>query len=132
MTTYPTTTLPATSRALVLDHLATHLITELADVHLDAIGTGGNCVALCARDHRTEDGWSPILITDGDHGVSFDTTGTILISLTDPDDLDQWWEYAATPLTVRRLSRALRQAIADPTTTTTVLRCLGMRPAAAG
>ena len=78
-----------------LDSIATHLVTQLVDVGADVMDTGGGCTALAWRDPRSPEDYSPITLTDGDHGVAFAHTGVILVTLEDPEGVDQWWEYPA-------------------------------------
>ncbi len=111
-----------------LDSIATHLVTQLVDVGADVMDTGGGCTALAWRDPRSPEDYSPITLTDGDHGVAFAHTGVILVTLEDPEGVDQWWEYPATALTVRQLAPALRRASSDPLAIATLLTTLGLRP----
>lgn len=111
-----------------LDSIATHLVTQLVDVAADVMDTGGGCTALAWRDPRSPEDYSPITLTDGDHGVAFAHTGVILVTLEDPEGVDQWWEYPATALTVRQLAPALRRASSDPLAIATLLTTLGLRP----
>ena len=107
------------------------LLVTLALGHFEVVTTGGCCSALAAPDPGSATGWSPVLLTDGDHGVAFSDTQRLVLLLEYNDD-SPWWEFDLTQYPIAAVVALVRAVLACPGQASHLIDTHRIRPIAHG